>query len=72
MTFNRSGSSCRVMERKTRMYEYHVRCDGGSGKVVSVKWAVPVEVSVEVEDQVGRGGRCLSRKEKGPTVRLGQ
>lgn len=55
--------------KETRMYEYHVRCDGGSGKVVSVKWAVPVEVSVEVEDQVGRGGRCLSRKEKGPTVR---
>lgn len=55
--------------KETRMYEYHVRCDGGSGKVVSVKWTVPIEVSVEVEDQVGRGGRCLSRKEKGPMVR---
>ena len=54
--------------KETRVYKYHVRCDGGSGKVVSMKWAVSVEVSVEIEDQVGRGGRCLKRKEKGPMV----
>lgn len=50
--------------KETRLYEYHVRCDGGSSKVVSMKWAV----SVEIEDQVGRGGRCLKRKEKRPMV----
>ena len=50
--------------KETRLYEYHVRCDGGSSKVVSMKWAVSVEVSVEIEDKVGRGGRCLKRKEK--------
>ena len=54
--------------KETRVYKYHVRCDGGSGKVVSMKWAVSVEVSVEIEDQVGRGGRCLKRKEKRPMV----
>ena len=30
--------------KETRMYEYHVRCDGRSGKVVSMKWAVSAEV----------------------------
>lgn len=50
--------------KETRMYEYHVRCDGRSGKVVSMKWAVSAEASVETEDQVGRGGGCLRRKEK--------
>ena len=54
--------------KETRVYKYRVRCDGGSGKVVSMKWAVSVEVSVEIEDQVGRGGRCLKRKEKRPMV----
>lgn len=49
--------------KETRMYEYHVRCDGRSGKVVSMKWAVSAEASVEMEDQVGRGGGCLRRKE---------